>query len=41
MTDADHFNELFLKAEKKELLMKKFYIVLDKNLIKKIQLIND
>ncbi len=39
---ADHYHELFLKAEKKRAIDgKKFYIVLDKNLIKKIQLIND
>ena len=35
----DSFNELFLKAEKKRVLDgNKFYIVLNKNLIKKIQL---
>ena len=38
-TNADHFNELLLKAEKKRNIdRRKFYIVLDKNLIKKIQL---
>ena len=38
---ADHYYELFLKAEKERAIDEKFYIVLDKNLIKKIQLIND
>ena len=38
---ADHYYELFLKAEKERATDEKFYIVLDKNLIKKIQLIND
>jgi len=37
--NTDHYYELFLKAEKKrDIDGKKFYIVLDKNLIKKIQL---
>ncbi len=37
--NANHFNELFLKAEEKRNFDgKKFYIVLDKELIKKIQL---
>ena len=36
---SDHFNELLSKAEKKRNVdRKKFYIVLDQNLIKKIQL---
>tara|TARA_B100000282_G_scaffold296647_1_gene279335 strand:- start:924 stop:2579 length:1656 start_codon:yes stop_codon:yes gene_type:complete len=40
--NTDPFNRLFLKAEKKRNLDgSKFYIVLDKNLIKKIQLTND
>ncbi len=38
-TNNDHFNKLLLKAEKKrDIDGKKFYIVLDRNLIKKIQL---
>ena len=37
--NSSHFNELLLQAEKKRNIdRKKFYIVLDKNLIKKIQL---
>ncbi len=37
--NTDHFNKLLLKAEKKrDVDGKKFYIVLDRNLIKKIQL---
>ena len=37
--DNDYFNGLFLKAEKKrDIDGKNFYIVLNKNLIKKIQL---
>ncbi len=37
--NSNHFNELFVKAEKKRKIDgKKFYIVLDKDLIKKIQL---
>ncbi len=37
--NTDHFYELFLKAEKKRVFDRdKFYIVLDKNLIKNIQL---
>tara|TARA_B100001057_G_scaffold423904_1_gene446337 strand:- start:269 stop:898 length:630 start_codon:yes stop_codon:yes gene_type:complete len=37
--NSSHFNELLLKAEKKRNIDKKnFYIVLDRNLIKKIQL---
>ena len=37
--NTDHFNKLLLKAEKKRVIDgKNFYIVLDRNLIKKIQL---
>ena len=37
--DSNHFNQLLLKAEKnKNNDEKKFYIVLDKDLIKRIQL---
>ena len=37
--NTNHFNELFLKAEEKRNINgKKFYIVLDRDLIKKIQL---
>ena len=37
--NSSHFNELLLKAEKNRIIDgKKFYIVLDKNLIRKIQL---
>ena len=37
--NSNHFGELFLKAEKKRINEgKKFYIVLDRDLIKKIQL---
>ena len=40
--DTYNFNELLLKAEKKRNIDgKKFYIVLDKDLIKKIHSIND
>ncbi|ARJ47528.1 LIC_10190 family membrane protein [Candidatus Pelagibacter sp. RS39] len=40
--NSNHFNELFLKAEKKRNIDgKKFYIVLDKDLIKKLNLNND
>ena len=40
--NTNYFYELMLKAEKKrDIDENKFYIVLDKNLIKKIQLIND
>ena len=40
--NSNHFNELFLKAEKKRKIDgKKFYIVLDKDLIKKLNLNND
>ena len=37
--NSNYFNELLLKAEKKrDIDGKKFYIVLDKNLIKNIQI---
>ena len=36
--NTNHFNELFLKAEEKRNINgKKFYIVLDRDLIKKLQ----